>query len=249
MSPILPTIVSILIGASLVSGSAHAALQGRDLDGNASTFEAYYDTALNITWLANANAGAGSAYDDVGALNDTTTDGKMSWVNATAWAGNLSIADAINNITYDNWRLPTVIDTGLPGCDYAYSGTDCGYNVDTATGEMAHLFYQELGNKAAFGETGLSYPYFGLGNTEPFINLQAEKYWAGVEYVIGSGEAGYFNFYTGGQLYGSVDYGMYALAISPGDVAAVPETDTWIMLLAGLGLVSVATKGLRGRGI
>ena len=30
--------------------------QGRDLDGDLTTAEAYYDTVLDITWLANTNA-------------------------------------------------------------------------------------------------------------------------------------------------------------------------------------------------
>lgn len=34
-----------------------------------------YDTDLNITWLQNANYGAGSTYDDIGNWG-STTDGK-----------------------------------------------------------------------------------------------------------------------------------------------------------------------------
>ncbi len=44
-----------LVAALGISGTTHAALQGRDLDGNLATFEAYYDTVLDITWLADAN--------------------------------------------------------------------------------------------------------------------------------------------------------------------------------------------------
>jgi hypothetical protein len=62
------TIIGAVCAAVLVaaSGAAQAAsisgqgtwestLQGRDLDGNPATVEAYYDTSLNITWLANPN--------------------------------------------------------------------------------------------------------------------------------------------------------------------------------------------------
>jgi hypothetical protein len=40
--------------AAAVSGQGtwETTLQGRDLDGNTTTFEAYFDTALDITWLA-----------------------------------------------------------------------------------------------------------------------------------------------------------------------------------------------------
>ena len=50
--------ISIPTHAVGVSGQGtwETTLQGRDLDGNAATFEAYYDTVLDITWLADANA-------------------------------------------------------------------------------------------------------------------------------------------------------------------------------------------------
>ena len=51
-----------------VSHSANANLVTR-LDG-----QAFYDTELDITWLANANAGAGSAFDD----GSNIVDGRMS---------------------------------------------------------------------------------------------------------------------------------------------------------------------------
>jgi hypothetical protein len=49
--------VSTSLHAASISGQGtwESTLQGRDLDGNLTTFEAYYDTALNITWLADAN--------------------------------------------------------------------------------------------------------------------------------------------------------------------------------------------------
>jgi hypothetical protein len=56
-------------------GTWETTLQARDLDGNTSTIEAYYDTDLDITWLANANY-AGTT---------------MNWTTANAWAAGLSI--------------------------------------------------------------------------------------------------------------------------------------------------------------
>ena len=41
-----------------------------------------YDDVLNITWLQDANLGAGSSFDDGG----STTDGLMNWQNAVDWA-------------------------------------------------------------------------------------------------------------------------------------------------------------------
>ena len=52
-----------------------------------------------------------------------------------------------NYLGTNDWRLPTVTDTGGSGCsDYGYTGTDCGWNVDLSTGEMAHMYYSTLGN-------------------------------------------------------------------------------------------------------
>lgn len=48
------SVVAALLGG-LSSQAANAELQARDLDGNASTTEAFYDTALNLTWVANGN--------------------------------------------------------------------------------------------------------------------------------------------------------------------------------------------------
>src|SRR3989344_2551084 len=81
--------VSTLAHAAPVSGQGtwETTLQGRDLDGNLSTAEAYYDTALNITWLADANYGLGSIYD----LADGYGNGAMTWTNANAWAASLNI--------------------------------------------------------------------------------------------------------------------------------------------------------------
>jgi len=227
----------IVLALGLVSGSAHAALQGRDLNGSVGSFEAYYDTDLNITWLADANYAQTSGYD---------ADGEMNWADANTWAANLSFTDAVNNLTYDNWRLPTVADKGTPGCNFASTGTDCGYNVDTATGEMAHLFYDELGNKAYWDTSGNIQSGSGLTNTGPFTNLQANVYWSGTEYAPDTGYPWLFNFYDGNQSNGPKYFVFYALAVSPGDVAAVPEADTWAMLLAGLGLVGVAARRRRG---
>lgn len=229
-------IASSLIAASLVSGAAHAALQGRDLNGSAGSFEAYYDTDLNITWLANANM-----------------NGQMTWAAANTWAANLSFYDAVNNITYDNWRLPTVNPINGASFNYttSYNGsTDWGYNVseqDTAfagsTGsEMAHLFYNTLNNKGYCPVSTDCTPQpqagWGLTNTGPFTNLQADLYWSGLEYAPSTGHAWNFSFNYGYQV---ADYkgvvGFYALAVSSGDVAAVPEAQTYALMLAGLGLI------------
>jgi hypothetical protein len=228
-----------LIAASLatvfVSGAAQAALidRGGGL---------IYDTDLNVTWLQDANYAKTSGYDPY--------DGAMTWDEATTWAANLSYFDSVRNVTYTDWRLPTTTDTGAAGCNYANSGTDCGYNVDPASSEMAHLYFTELGNQSYFTTTGAvsgahaggDNPSSTLDDTGFFTNFESYFYWSGTEYAPNPGGAWAFGTYIGYQYnYDKSDgfnfNGFYAMAVRPGDVAAVPEAQTYALMLAGLGLI------------
>jgi hypothetical protein len=193
-----------------------------------------YDTVLNVTWLQDANYAQTSGYD---------ADGAMTWSQATTWAANLSYYDSVRNVTYTDWRLPAVTDTGTPGCNFAYAGTDCGYNINTATGEMAHLFYDELHNKAYYNTAGVGpQAGWGLTNTGPFTHLQAYGYWSGTEYTPDTGLAWAFSFPDGYQGSGYKANPLYALAVRPGDVAAVPEPEAWGLMLSGLALIGAVAR-------
>ena len=71
--------------AAPVSGQGNweTTLQARDINRDG-VIDAYFDTALNITWLA-----------------DWNVNGPMSWHDATAWAGGLDV----HGVT--GWRLPS----------------------------------------------------------------------------------------------------------------------------------------------
>lgn len=234
----------LALGLFSLSGAAQATLQGRDLNGSAGSFEAYFDTDLNITWLADANYGAGSSYDDGVMYQASTTDGRMSWANANAWAASLSIVDSINNITYDNWRLPSTLQPDF-SCHVQPGNVSDGYGCSGS--ELGHLFYTELG-----GVQNSTISATHNANYSLFQNLKSDIYWSGTEYVYSSaGYAWAFYFHTGSQDVNNKNYVFYALAVSPGDVGAVPEPETYAMILAGLGLLGFVAhrrkqKGARG---
>lgn len=231
---------SVLAAPISGQGTWETSLKARDLGGNplASLSDPsavfYYDTALDITWLRNWNAGAGSSFDS----GVNTTDGRMTWNDAVAWASALTVG------SFDNWRLPTVVDTGTPGCNFGYSGTDCGYYVDTAGSELAHMYYVTLGNKGFYDTTGNApQPGWGLTNTAQFSAMQADVYWTGTELEAAPTAAWLFATIYGSQSGASKIEELYAVAVRPGDVAAIPEPMSVVLLLAGL--AAMTAVGLR----
>lgn len=191
-----------------------------------------YDDVLNVTWLQDANYAKTSGYD---------ADGMMTWSQATIWASSLSYLDSVRNVTYTDWRLPTVTDTGTSGCNFAIGGTDCGYNVDTATGEMARLFFDELHNKSYINSSGAWEPRSGLTNSGPFGNLQSSDYWYGTE--LNTSSAWYFYFNRGIQDAGGKYNNYFAMAVRPGDVTTVPvPAAAWLLGSGLLGMFGVAKR-------
>ena len=202
-----------------------------------------YDTELNITWLQDWNYAKTSGHTGTG----VSATGRMTWNAGKQWAENLVYGG------FSDWRLPTMVDTGAPGCDFSYAGgTDCGYNVQTKVGntvysEMAHLYYETLRNKALCtpGDAVCNsvQPGWGLVNTGPFTNMQSVDYWSGLEYAPVAGDAWVFGTDVGYQNGVSQGNALYVVAVRPGDVtASVPEPQSLaLVLLAAAGAV-VATR-------
>jgi hypothetical protein len=212
--------------------------------------QAYYDTDLNITWLADANAGAGSIYDD----GSNTTDGRMTWTNADAWVSNLTVAGI------GGWRLPDTnpIDGATLNNTPSFDGsTDRGYNISApitgsafpgATGsEMAHMFYNTLGNASGFLADGTSIGCPGglsacLTNPGVFSNLIASGYWSGSTFPFVSTSRWQFKFNLGEQGGTGDTANNYAWAVRDGDIGVVPiPAAIWLF---GSGLIGLA--GLAG---
>src|SRR5688500_20181476 len=61
-----------------------------------------YDDVLNVTWLQDASYSETSGY---------AAGGNLSWNQAVDWTSNLSYYDSVRGVTYDDWRLPTTVNS------------------------------------------------------------------------------------------------------------------------------------------
>jgi hypothetical protein len=218
--------VGILLAVGVLSAAvvpAHAAgtwqttLQTRDLDGNGST-DAYYDTDLNITWLADSNVFRGS------------------WDAAKTWTDNLVVGE------YGDWRLPTLVDVGSVSCS-PLNQVGCSQAESASTSELAHLYYVTLGNKSYVDAAGNYDPSGGLRSAGPFTGIQPfSGYWA---YAPNTASAWVFSSSDGNQARLPEHFEFNAWAVRSGDVSVVPEpatSATYALGLAGLAVVMVARR-------
>jgi hypothetical protein len=235
---------------ALFGSTANAALLSR------AGGQAYYDTVLDITWIANANLAASNTFG-VGGIG---AGGNMSWGTANSW---IAAMNAANYLGVNNWRLPGLnpINGSSFNLSTSYNGsTDIGYNVSesgtayagSTASEMAHLYYNTLDNKGYCTPTDI-YPTcnvqsgWGLANTGPFSNIQSGNYWTGhAALSAGPHTNPHFNFGNGYQDDSANNYSNYAWAVSAGDSAAVPVPAAVWLFGSALGVLGAVRRKLRG---
>lgn len=219
-----------------------------------------YDDVLDVTWLQDANYARTSGYD---------FDGLMTWDQATNWANNLTFGG------YSDWRLPTLspLNGTSFNLSYSFSGdTDRGYNTNPNFSELAHMFFNNLGNVSFFspggigpqpgsqsfsssfvdGASGLSYSFQNIltsywtdTNDDPFLNAG----WA-YNFRTNSGVS------TGEQILVIDTASLGAWALRDGDVASTlsppnPSTNVSepssiaLLLMSGLGICAARKRTKR----
>jgi hypothetical protein len=217
-------------------GTWETTLQARDLDADG-TVDAYYDTVLDISWLADADP-----------------LGRVDFDTANTWATTLTVAGI------GGWHLPTIhIDScGVHGYDldvFLGGGGICGYGVQTSTSDMAHMNVVTLGNPSYYvpPTTPLT------NNSGPFTNLRTFGYWFSRDYAVdpwtlevNTGEAWRYSFHAGRQDNLAKTWEHHAWAVHDGDVGAiaapVPEPQTYALMGAGLAMMVLLGRRRRREG-
>lgn len=239
--------------------SAEAALLGR-VNG-----QAYYDTVLDMTWMADAHL---AASNDFG-VSGIESGGLMDWYEATNWI------HAMNEVSYlgmSAWRLPVAVP--LNGGenfvqDFTRDGsTDIATNISAqgtlyagaTASELAYMFYNTLGHThGSYYIDGTDHPCAPSGqivsknscleNSGPFSSyklMSISQFWTGTDIDPPFDTDPYalsFSFYGGYQTQSWKSYpGFYAWAVTDGDPFLVPlPASVWLMF-SGVGFLGAMTR-------
>jgi hypothetical protein len=218
---------------------AQAELEGRlPATPGGDDYQAYYDTVLDITWLAHANFPTIETFG-VEPINGPGTSNP----GAVTFGGANQYISAMNDVCYlgfSNWRLPVVapingnafvldeiVNDGSKDRGYNISAPGTDFAGSTAS-ELAHLYYNTLGNLAAVDTSGaarpcaIDPPLFCLANTEPFTAIAPFTYWIGTRFDPNPSGAWAFAFGDGIQNVFGQQLGSQVWPVLDGDGADGP---------------------------
>ena len=156
---------------------------------------------------------------------------RCGWSNELGRDAN-TWADQLEYGGYDDWRL-------------ASAGNAPTYGYDVTTGELGHMFYNNLGNTAGtsiLGNVSFTDATPG-GGIESFVNVQSNIYWYGEEYAPFADSAWAFLTDRGSQGYYYDYVSHYSWAVRAGDVSSVPvPAAAWLFGSALAGLLVTRRK-------
>jgi hypothetical protein len=183
-----------------------------------------YDTALNVTWMQDAQYSITSGYNAFG---------RMNWQAANDWAAGMQYYDSVRNVVWDDWRLPTTVN----------SASSLGYDLTGQTSELAFMYYANLGYAPNYAHDRFA-PAPSSSNYNPFVNLAYRGYWSGTA-ADWSGSAWMLHFHFGSQEVNGMGDEQRVWLLRDGDVT-VPEPETLGLLGAGLLALEISRR-LRNR--
>lgn len=183
-----------------------------------------YDTALNVTWMQDAQYSITSGYNAFG---------RMNWQTANDWAAGVEYFDPVRNVVWDDWRLPTTINDPL----------SLGYDLTGQSSELAFMYYFNLGYAPNYEHDRFA-PVPASTNYNPFVNLAYRGYWSGTA-ADRPGSAWMLHFHFGSQEVNGMGDEQRVWLLRDGDVT-VPEPGTLGLLGAGLLALEISRR-LRNR--
>ena len=147
-------------------------------------------------------------------LADWSLAPRLTYQEANTWAEGLTVGG------YTDWRLPV----NLGSCQAWAGGPGC------RDSELGTLYYTVLGYAPLQGEGG------------PFRGVVGNPYWLATTPLV-SNKAWTFDALSGNKALGSADLRIYStVAVRTGDVPAIPEPSTTVLLGVGVALLAAGAQ-------
>jgi uncharacterized protein (TIGR03437 family) len=176
-----------------------------------------YDTANNVTWLADANMAASIRFGLPLCTGNSergtciNPSGSMNYQSASAWVQGMNLS---NFLGHTNWQLPTTPLTDRTCGRIGPDGNNFGFGC--TAGALAYL-YNQMGLQSP--STAVPVPSNTLG---PFSNVQPYLYWSASDGASASQGHATFSFATGWQGANTLPNFLYLWPMVRGKLAGTP---------------------------